>query len=53
MYHGLGSGLPGAPESTGNIGFGLAPYAKLGDVVAFVLRELVASIHVAFFPAGN
>ena len=36
-----------APQSTGNIGAGGVAYPKLGDVVAFVLRELMVSIHVA------
>ena len=41
------NGTGGALESAGNIGFGLAAYPKLGDVVPFILRELVVSIHVA------
>jgi hypothetical protein len=37
----------GTLESPCNFGFGPTAYAKLGDVVPFVLRELVVSIHVA------
>ena len=37
----------GTLESPCNFCFGPTAYAKLGDVVPFVLRELVVSIHVA------
>jgi hypothetical protein len=37
------NGTGRALESPGNISFGPTAYAKLGDVVAFVLRELVVS----------
>ena len=33
-------------ESPGDIGFGLATYAKLGDVVPFLLRELSVATQV-------
>jgi hypothetical protein len=41
------NGTGRALESSGNISFGPTAYAELGDVVAFVLRELVVSIHNA------
>jgi hypothetical protein len=36
----------GTIESPGNIGFGDAPYPKLGDMIAFVLRELSVATQV-------
>lgn len=37
----------GALELAGNLRIGPAPYAKLRDVVSFVLRELEVATHVA------